>query len=62
MGKGVLDDHGGLSMAEAFDRLRGYARTHNARLSEVARQVIETGSVTASNQCGAGDRTVFWSR
>jgi hypothetical protein len=26
----------------AFDRLRRYARTHNARLSEVARKVVET--------------------
>jgi hypothetical protein len=29
-------------MAAAFDRLRGYARNHNARLSEVARKVVET--------------------
>lgn len=29
-------------MDAAFDRLRRYARTHNARLSEVARQVVET--------------------
>jgi GAF domain-containing protein len=40
--KGVLAQYGSLSMAAAFDRLRRYARTHNARLSEVARQVIET--------------------
>ena len=32
----------GLSMDAAFDRLRRYARSHNARLSEVARKVIET--------------------
>jgi GAF domain-containing protein len=40
--KGVLAQHGGLSMAAAFDQLRRYARTYNARLSEVARQVVET--------------------
>ncbi len=40
--KGVLAQRGNLSMNEAFDRLRRYARTHNTRLSEVARQVVET--------------------
>jgi transcriptional regulator with GAF, ATPase, and Fis domain len=40
--KGVLAQRGSLSMAAAFDRLRRYARTHNTRLSEVARQVVET--------------------
>jgi GAF domain-containing protein len=44
--KGVLAQRGNLSMAAAFDRLRRYARTHNARLSEVARQVIETDLAT----------------
>jgi len=44
-------------MAAAFDGLRGYARTHNARLSEVARQVVETN--LAAEVLGApavGDR------
>jgi GAF domain-containing protein len=40
--KGVLAHRGNLTMDEAFDRLRRYARTHHARLSEVARKVIET--------------------
>ena len=40
--KGVLAQRGNLTMAAAFDRLRSYARTHNTRLSEVARQVVET--------------------
>jgi GAF domain-containing protein len=44
--KGVLAERGNLTMAAAFDRLRRYARTHNARLSEVARQVIETDLAT----------------
>jgi GAF domain-containing protein len=39
--KGALAQHGKLTMDEAFDRLRRYARNHNARLSEVARKVIE---------------------
>ncbi|MDQ2884319.1 MAG: GAF and ANTAR domain-containing protein [Actinomycetota bacterium] len=40
--KGVLAHRGNLTMAAAFDRLRSYARNHNARLSEVARKVVET--------------------
>ena len=34
--KGVLAQHGNLTMDAAFDRLRSYARGHNLRLSEVA--------------------------
>jgi len=44
--KGVLAHHGNLTMDTAFDRLRRYARTHHARLSEVARQVVETDLAT----------------
>ena len=40
--KGVLAQRGNLSMHAAFDRLRGYARAHNLRLTEVARQIVET--------------------
>jgi GAF domain-containing protein len=40
--KGVLTQRGNLSMDAAFDRLRSYARSRNLRLSEVARQVVET--------------------
>ncbi len=44
---GLHTQHGGLSMAAAFNRLRDYARTHNnTRLSEVARQVNETNLAT----------------
>ena len=39
--KGVLAQHSGLSMDAAFNRLRSYARHHNRRLSEVARQLAE---------------------
>jgi hypothetical protein len=40
--KGVLAERGRLSMDAAFDRLRRWARRHNLRLSEVARQVVDT--------------------
>lgn len=39
--KGVLAQHGNLTMHAAFDRLRQYARSHNLRLTEVARQIVE---------------------
>jgi transcriptional regulator with GAF, ATPase, and Fis domain len=37
--KGVLAAHGGLSMTAAFEALRGYARAHQQRLSDVAAAV-----------------------
>jgi transcriptional regulator with GAF, ATPase, and Fis domain len=40
--KGVLAQRGDLTMHVAFDRLRHYARTHNLRLTEVARQIVDT--------------------
>lgn len=39
--KGVLSAHGGLDMASAFTTLRGHARAHSLRLSELARTVAE---------------------
>jgi transcriptional regulator with GAF, ATPase, and Fis domain len=39
--KGVLSAHGGLDMDQAFGALRGFARAHQLRLSEVARMVAE---------------------
>lgn len=38
--KGVLAERGGVSMDEAFTRLRDYARSHNQRLAELAGAVI----------------------
>jgi AmiR/NasT family two-component response regulator len=38
--KGVLAQIGGLDMDQAFATLRGYARDHNRRLTEVARAVV----------------------
>ena len=37
--KGVLAAHGALSMTGAFEALRGYARAHQERLSDVAAAV-----------------------
>ncbi len=39
--KGVLAERGQLGMDQAFTRLRRHARTHNRRLSDVARAVVE---------------------
>lgn len=39
--KGFLADRGGFDVDQAFDLLRGYARNHNLRLSDTARQVVE---------------------
>ena len=39
--KGVLAEREHLDMEHAFDRLRTYARNHNRRLAEVARDVID---------------------
>ncbi|MHA6780974.1 GAF and ANTAR domain-containing protein [Pseudonocardia saturnea] len=40
--KGVLAERGHLSMSDAFDRLRRFARNRNLRLAEVAREIVET--------------------
>jgi GAF domain-containing protein len=39
--KGVIFERVGIDMAEAFSRLRNYARTNNLRLTEVARAAID---------------------
>jgi len=41
--KGVLAERAGLDMAEAFARLRGYARRTQRPLAEVAREVVAGG-------------------
>lgn len=38
--KGVLAEAGGLDMGDAFAALRGYARDHNEKLSEVAGRLV----------------------
>jgi GAF domain-containing protein len=41
--KGVLAERGNIDMNTAFDRLRGYSRDNNLKLSDVGRQIVETG-------------------
>lgn len=51
--KGVLAQHLGVSMDEAFNRLRSYARGNNLRLAEVARQCV-AGELTLDVVFAAG--------
>lgn len=46
--KGVIAEHHGVGMAEAFDRLRSHARATNGRLGEVARRVVEGDPAVAA--------------
>jgi hypothetical protein len=39
--KGVLAERANISLDTAFERLRGYARANNLRLSDVARELID---------------------
>jgi GAF domain-containing protein len=39
--KGVISERTGVDLAEAFARLRGYARSHNRRLTDVAQAAID---------------------
>jgi GAF domain-containing protein len=39
--KGVLAEHGKLDMPRSFQRLRGYARAHNQKLSDVAARLVQ---------------------
>jgi ANTAR domain/PAS fold len=41
--KGVIAAREGISIDQAFDRLRRHARRHNANIHEVARAVVELG-------------------
>ena len=38
--KGIVAERAGVSMANAFNKLRDHARSHNTRLSELAAQVV----------------------
>jgi GAF domain-containing protein len=55
--KGVLAQHHDLTMDVAFDRLRRYARNHNLRLAEVARQIaggqLDPATITTTSPTGA---------
>ena len=39
--KGVISERAGIDLAEAFSRLRKYARNHNLRLTEVAQAAVD---------------------
>ena len=39
--KGIIAERAGVDLAEAFDRLRAYARDHNRRLTEVAIAAVD---------------------
>jgi GAF domain-containing protein len=39
--KGVISERAGVDLAEAFSRLRAYARNHNRRLTDVAQATID---------------------
>ena len=45
--KGILAERRGISVDEAFALLRGHARSHNLRLSDVARDVAERTAAAA---------------
>jgi AmiR/NasT family two-component response regulator len=39
--KGVISERADVDLAEAFSRLRGYARNHNLRLTDIAQAAID---------------------
>jgi GAF domain-containing protein len=39
--KGVISERAGVDLAEAFGRMRGYARHHNRRLTDVAQAAVD---------------------
>jgi AmiR/NasT family two-component response regulator len=39
--KGVISERAGIGLAEAFSRMRGYARHHNRRLTDVAQAAVD---------------------
>ena len=47
--KGVLAERGGVDMDAAFGLLRGYARSNNRRLADVARSVLRAPTLPASS-------------
>lgn len=56
--KGVLAERGSLDMQSAFERLRGYARAHHQKLSDVATNVVEERlAADAVLQGGEGKRS-----
>jgi AmiR/NasT family two-component response regulator len=42
--KGVISERAGVTLAEAFTRLRAYARNRNLRLTDVARNFVDSAT------------------
>lgn len=57
--KGVLAERGQLDMDQAFTRLRRHARTHNRRLSDLARAVVE-GTVELGDMISTSRDPAVW--
>ncbi|MGH3801983.1 MAG: GAF and ANTAR domain-containing protein [Pseudonocardiaceae bacterium] len=57
--KGVLAERGDVDMNQAFNRLRQHARTHNSRLSDVARAVVQ-GTIDPSVLARAESDSGSW--
>ena len=53
--KGIIAERAGIDVSEAFDRLRGYARDHNLRLTEVAHAAVDA-TLDPDAWCGGGTR------
>jgi GAF domain-containing protein len=51
--KGVISERAGVDLAEAFNRLRSYARNHNRRLTEVAQDAID-GTIDLTSGAAPG--------
>lgn len=46
--KGIIFEQASVSMSDAFEMLRTYARNHNVKLSDAARRIVD-GSLTAED-------------
>jgi hypothetical protein len=57
--KGVISERAGVDLAEAFSRLRAYARNHNFRLTDVARGAID-GTLDPLAWAAYNDHAVRW--
>lgn len=56
--KGVLSERLGVGVEEAFAVLRGHARHHNRRLTEMAREVVDGREHLAGTSASGGARSV----
>jgi transcriptional regulator with GAF, ATPase, and Fis domain len=56
--KGIVAEHERLDMEQAFNTLRGHARSHNLRLADVATAVVHGTLNAAALQPGAATRQI----